>query len=75
MIVMPDDDTLLSSVDKSLATTLPSETGPSSDAGQAPTDIDHVIPKSSAKSPSSPSREETATGESQPNIIFIKIFQ
>ena len=59
VIVVPDDDTLLASIDKSLATTSTSEAGPSSVADEEPMDTDEVISKSSAKSPSSPKKEGT----------------
>ena len=61
VIVIPDDDTLLASIDKSLATTSTSEAGPSTVAGEEPMDTDEVVSKSSAKSPSSPSKEGIAT--------------
>ena len=66
VIVVPDDDTLLVSIDKSLATTSTSEAGPSSVAGEEPMDTDDIVSKSSAKSPSSPSKEGTATGDVTP---------
>ena len=54
MIVVPDDDTLLASIDKSLATTSTTEAGPSSDVGEEPMDTDEIVSKSSSR----PSREE-----------------
>ena len=43
--VVPDDDTLLASIDKNMAITSTSEAGPSSDSGKEPMDTDKVVSK------------------------------
>ena len=73
VIVVPDDDTLLASIDKSLATTSTTEEGPSSDVGEEPMDTDEIISKSSAKptssstkSPTHPSKKDIAASDVAP---------
>ena len=63
MIVVPDDDTLLASIDKSLATTSTTEAGPSSDVGEEPMDTDEIVSKSSAKPTSSSTKSPTHPGK------------
>ena len=70
VIVVPDDDTLLASIDKSMATTSTTEAGPSSDVGEEPMDTDEIVSKSSAKptssstkSPSHPSKKDIAASD------------
>ena len=73
VIVVPDDDTLLASIDKSLATTSTTEAGPSSDVGEEPMDTDEIVSKSSAKptsnstkSPTHPSKKDIAASDVAP---------
>ena len=73
VIVVPDDDTLLASIDKSLATTSTTEAGPSSDVGEEPMDTDEIVSKSSAKptssstkSPTRPSKKDIAASDVAP---------
>ena len=66
MIVVPDDDTLLASIDKSLATTSTTEARPPSVAGEEPMDTDEIVSKSLAKPSGSPSEKNIAASDVAP---------